>query len=99
MSNLDNMNTMCPALMSDGRTSVNTDYKSTNDSFKILIDGYSNSYKFRNALQKNGFTNINQENKYNLCTTVPFGNTIYDKNIKLNYATTGSWMDSFKPLI
>ena len=97
MSNLDNVFNSCPGLMADGRTSVNTDYKTKNYTFQSMIKDSPNSYDFREKLQKSGLSSIT--NKYNLCSPVPYGNVTMSKEIKLNYDTTGNFLDAFKPLI
>ena len=98
MSNLNNMYLSCPALMSDGRDSVNTDYRPKNDAFKDSIAGSVNSFDFRDKLQKSGYTSLTNDNKFNLCLTVPYGNVVYNTEIKLDYNNSGSWSDSFKSL-
>ena len=95
MSNLDNVYQSCPALMSDGRSSVVSDYKSKNDTLKQMIGDSTNSYQFRNKLQKNGLSNLQPVNKFNMCSTVPLGNIVVDKNINMEYNTTGSFRDAF----
>ena len=98
MSNLDNAFQSCPGLMSDGRTSVITDYKSKNETLKEMIGTSTNSYQFRNKLQGNGFTSLKDVSKYNTCSTVPFGDIKFNKKINMEYITTGSFLDAFKPL-
>ena len=98
MSNLDNVFQNCPALMSDGRTSVVTDYKSKNETLKDMIGDSTNSYQFRDKLQASGFSSMNNVYKYNTCSTVPLGDIKLDKNINMDY-TTGDFRDAFKPLI
>lgn len=53
MSNLNNVYAVCPGLMSDGR-SQNTEYRSHNDTLKILKNYTStdNSYDFKVKLQE-----------------------------------------------
>ena len=98
MSNLNNMYISCPAIMSDGRVSVNTDYRPKNDAFKASIAGSSNSFVFRDNLQKKGYTNMTEANKFNLCSVVPYGDVLYNKEIKLDYSTIGSWSDAFQTM-
>ena len=98
MSNLNNAYISCPPLMSDGRVSVNTDYRPKNDAFKSSIEGISTSFDFRDKLQKNGYSSMTDINKYNVCSTVPYGNVIYNKDIKLDYEKSGSWSDAFMSL-
>jgi len=98
MSNLNNMYPSCPALMSDGRDSVQTDYRPKNDAFKDSIAGSTNSFVYRDTLQKNGYSSMTDKNKFNLCGTVPYGNVTYNKEIKLEYSSYGSWSDAFTPL-
>lgn len=99
MSNLDNLFNSCPGLMSDGRSSINTDYLTKNYSFQSMIGDSTNSYQFRNKLQKTGLTDLTQNSKYNLCSPVPYGDVTISKNIVLNYDTTGNFLDAFKPLV
>ena len=99
MSNLDNVFNSCPGLMADGRTSVNTDYKTKNYTFQSMIGNSSNSYDFRDKLQKSGLSSINDTNKFNLCSPVPYGDVTISKEIKLDYDTTGNFLDAFKPLV
>jgi hypothetical protein len=99
MSNLDNFFNSCPGLMSDGRGSVKTDYRPKNDTFKASIGTASNSYQYREKLQKSGFSDIDNTTKYNTCGVVPLGDIKYNKEIVLNYDTTGNYLDAFKPLI
>jgi len=99
MSNLDNLFNSCPGLMADGRTSVNTDYKTKNYAFQSMIGTSPNSYDFREKLQKSGLSSITDTNKYNLCSPVPYGNVTISKEIKLDYDTTGNFLDAFKPLV
>ena len=98
MSNLDNVFQSCPGLMSDGRSSVITDYKSKNDTLKEMIGSSTNSYDFRNKLQVSGLTDMMDVSKYNMCSTIPLGDIKFDKNINMEYITTGSFRDVFKPL-
>jgi len=98
MSNLDNAFQSCPGLMADGRTSVITDYKSKNESFKEIIGTSTNSYQFRNKLQTTGFSSLKDVDKYITCSSVPFGNINFNKTINMEYNTTGSFLDAFKPL-
>ena len=95
MSNLDNVYRNCPALMSDGRTSVITDYKSKNTTFKEMIGTSANSFEYRNKLQSSGLTNLQNDVKFNMCSTVPLGDIKFNKNINIEYNTTGSFRDAF----
>ena len=99
MSNLDNLFNSCPGLMADGRTSVNTDYLTKNYTFQSMIGVSTNSYDFRDKLQKTGFSSISQNDKFNLCSPVPYGDVTISKEIILDYDTTGSFLDAFKPLV
>jgi hypothetical protein len=99
MSNLDNFFPSCPGLMSDGRTSVITDYKTKNYTFKENIGTSTNSYQFRDRMQKNGLSNIKDSAKFNTCSTVPLGNIVVNKEIKLEYATGGNLANAFKTLV
>ena len=99
MSNLDNMFNSCPGLMSDGRTSVNTDYKTKNYTFQSMIGDSTNSYEFRDKLQKSGLSSISETTKFNQCSPVPYGDVKISKDIKLEYIATGNYLDAFKPLI
>ena len=99
MSNLDNLFNSCPGLMADGRTSVNTDYVTKNYTFQSMIGDSQNSYDFRDKLQKSGLSSIDQNAKYNLCSPVPFGDVTISKEIRLDYDTTGNFLDAFKPLV
>lgn len=79
----------CPALMADGRDSINTDYRPKNDAFKILKDDISkifketvNAYEFRSYLQSPmGFNSIvNDVSNYTVCNPVPFGTSTFPQN-------------------
>ena len=98
MNNLNNMYFQCPPLMSDGRTSVKTNYLPKNDTFFTDKGDASNSFQFRDQLQKSGMTDIKDNTKYNECTKDPYGNVVISKNIVLEYETGGSFLDAFKPL-
>ncbi len=83
MSNLRNNNVYftCPALMADGRDSINTDYKPKNDAFFLLRGNMKNPYEFREYLQSPvGYNSIvNNINNYTTCNPVPFGCNTYPK--------------------
>ena len=103
MSNLRNNNVYftCPALMADGRDSINTDYRPKNDAFKILRGNMNNSYQFRDDLQsKLGYEKIaKNSNNYTLCNPVPFGTDTFPKNpIHLGINTNSSFKDAFTTL-
>ena len=98
MSYLNNMYLECPAFMSDGRTSVKTDYLPKNDTFLQNKGTSSNSFQFRDMLQKSGLSDLNNTSKYNMCTKDPYGAVVIDKKINLEYLTSGSYLDAFKPL-
>ena len=60
MSYLNNMYAAeCPPLMSDGRSSVITDNLPKNDRFFINKGTSTNSFQFRDMLQKSGFSDLN----------------------------------------
>ena len=99
MSNLDNLFNSCPGLMADGRTSVKTDYLTKNYTFQSMIGYNTNSYEFRDKLQKTGLSSIGQSDKFNLCSSVPYGDVKISKEIILDYDTTGNFLDAFKPLL
>lgn len=99
MSNLDNFFNSCPGLMSDGRSSVVTDYRTKNYTFKDSIGTNTNSYQYRAQLQKSGYSDITNTSKYSTCGVVPLGEIKYNKEIVLDYDTTGNFLDAFKPLI
>ena len=103
MSNLRNNNVYfsCPALMADGRDSINTDYKPKNDAFKLLRGTIDNPYEFREYLQSpKGFDSIaNNSNNYINCNPVPFGTSTFPKNpIEIGIKSECSFTDFFKPL-
>lgn len=99
MSNLDNFYASCPALMSDGRVSANTDYMPKNDSFKQSIGDSANSFEYRDKLQKSGYSALTDNNRYTVCSTVPYGNVVYNKEIKMEVDMGGNLKDAFKPLV
>ena len=98
MSNFNNMYTSCPPLMSDGRTSVLTDYRPKNDAFFAMKKDTKTSYLFRDQLQISGVNDMKDIVKYNLCTTIPYGTVIYDTNINMSIDNNGSFLDAFKSL-
>ena len=95
---MDNINQSCPALMSDGRGSVITDYISKNETLKKTIGSSTNSYQYRSKLQKTGFTDLTDLSKYNTCGTTSLGDIKFNKNIQMDYITTGNFKDAFKQL-
>jgi hypothetical protein len=97
MSNLDNMYTSCPGLMSDGR-SQRTDYKSHNETFKLEKGSLETSYDFREKLQASGLRDLEAGIRFNMCSVVPAGNVVLDSNINLNINKSGSYLDAFAPL-
>ena len=96
MSNLNNMYKSCPPLMSDGRSSVLTDYKMKNDTFLEMKGKFTSSYEFRDNLQNVGLPN---EPKYNVCGTVPYGDVILNKNIVLGQLSSNNLSNSYKLLL
>jgi hypothetical protein len=96
MSNLNNMYKSCPPLMSDGRSSVLTDYKMKNDTFFEMKGKYTSSYDFRDNLQNVGLPN---ETKYNVCGTVPFGDVTLSSKIILGDNSPINLNDSYKLLL
>ena len=98
MSYLNNMYSECPALMSDGRSSIITDNLPKNDRFFINKGTSSNSFQYRDMLQKSGVTDLKDTVKYNMCIKDPYGPIIINKKINLEYITNGSFLDAFKPL-
>jgi hypothetical protein len=96
MSNLNNMYKSCPPLMSDGRTSVLTDYKMKNDTLLEMKGKFTSSYDFRDNLQNVGLPN---ETKYNVCGTVPFGDVILNSKIMLGDNSQNNLSNSYKLLL
>jgi hypothetical protein len=97
MSNFNNVYTSCPPLMSDGRSQL-TDYKSHNEVFKNMKGTSETSYSFRANLQTTGLKKLQDNLVYNVCATVPGGDIVIPKEIKLEIAKDGSYLDAFKPL-
>ncbi len=97
MSNLDNMYTSCPGLMSDGRAQ-RTDYKSHNETFKLEKGSLETSYDFREKLQASGLRDLEAGVRFNMCGVVPAGDVKLDPTINLNINKTGSYLDAFAPL-
>ena len=109
MSNLRNNNVYftCPALMADGRDSINTDYKPKNDAFLLSRGNITNPYEYREYLQSpTGYNSIvNNNNNYTICNPVPFGcNTFPKTPIELGISSNGIKSESsftrfFTPII
>lgn len=97
MSNLDNMYTSCPGLMSDGR-SQRTDYKSHNETFKLEKGNLETSYDFREKLQASGLRDLEAGVRFNMCGVVPAGDIVLNPTINLNINKSGSYLDAFAPL-
>jgi len=97
MSNLNNVYTTCPALMSDGRGQT-TDYTSHNLLLKNMKGSLATSYAFRENLQASGLRDLQNNVLFNMCSTVPGGDITISKEIKLDIFPTGSYLDAFKPL-
>ena len=102
MSNLRNNNVYftCPALMADGRDSINTDYKPKNDAFLLSRSNITNPYEYRNFLQSPaGYSSIanNNNNNYTLCNPVPFGcNTFPKTPIELGISSNSNSSNGIK---
>ena len=84
--------------MSDGRSQL-TDYKSHNELLKTMKGTSETSYSFRENLQATGLKKLQDNLVYNTCTTVPGGEIIVSREINLEIAKGGSYLDAFKPLI
>lgn len=97
MSNLNNVYTTCPGLMSDGRAQP-TDYKSHNTLFNTMKGTFETSFEFREKLQGSGLRDLTEGVRFNLCDTVPAGDIVLDPKINLIIDNTGSFLDAFNPL-
>jgi hypothetical protein len=97
MSNLNNVYLYCPGLMSDGRGQT-TDYKSHNVLLKQTKGDIDNSYDYRVKLQGTGFRDMADNIRYNMCSEVPAGDIVLNRNINLNINNSGSYLDAFGPL-
>jgi len=93
----NNMYFSCPALMSDGRASINTDYRPKNDAFLQLRGDMTNSYLFRENLQnKEGAASItNNTSNYTVCNPVPFGTSTFPVGPITLGSKCGNFKDSF----
>lgn len=99
MSSLNNkygVSNLCPAIMNDGR-GVNTEYRSN----RLLTEelrqqfGATSSEEFRTKLQQQPQPPMPTF----ACSQDPAGEIKYNKEIKLNQTSTGSFQDFFKPII
>lgn len=99
MSNLNNYDNNCPGFMSDGRDSINTDYKSKNDTLAQMKGSETNSFDYRTKLQATGFSDISKSTPYFACSVVPYGNVVLPRDIKLGYDMSGNLSNAFKPLL
>jgi hypothetical protein len=97
MSNLNNVYTSCPGLMSDGR-GQRTDYKSHNEVLKEMKGSIEQSYSFREKLQGSGLRDLEAGVRFNMCGTIPAGDIVLPKQMNLNINNSGSYLDAFGPL-
>jgi len=97
MSNLNNVYVNCPGLMSDGRAQP-TDYKSHNLLLAQMKGNSENSYDFRVKLQGTGIRDMAENIRFNMCSEIPAGNIVLNRNINLNIEKSGSFLDAFGPL-
>jgi hypothetical protein len=97
MNNLNNVYLNCPGLMSDGRAQP-TDYKSHNLVLKQTKGDIDNSYDYRVKLQGSGLRDMTDNIRFNMCSEVPAGDVVLNRNISLNINNSGSFLDSFGPL-
>ncbi len=97
MSNLNNVYTSCPGLMSDGR-GQRTDYRSHNEVLKEMKGTIEQSYSFREKLQGSGLRDLEEGVRFNMCGVVPAGDVVLPKEMNLNINKTGSYLDAFAPL-
>ncbi len=97
MSNLDDVYSSCPGLMSDGRAQQ-TDYKSRNQTFKDMKGSATNSYEFRSKLQGSGLRDLLVDSRFNMCGIVPEGDISLSSQINLTINGGGSYLDSFNSL-
>jgi hypothetical protein len=97
MSNLDDVYSSCPGLMSDGR-GQQTNYKSHNQTFKDMKGDSTNSYEFRSKLQGSGLRDLLVDSRFNMCGIVPEGDITLSSQINLTINGSGSYLDSFNSL-
>ena len=97
MSNLNNVYTSCPGLMSDGRAQ-RTDYKSHNEVLKEMKGTIEQSYSFREKLQGSGLRDLEAGVRFNMCGAIPAGDIILPTEMNLNINKSGSYLDAFGPL-
>ncbi len=80
MSNLDDVYSSCPGLMSDGRAQQ-TNYKSHNEIFKEMKGNATNSFEFRSKLQGSGLRDLLVDSRFNVCGIVPEGDILLSSQI------------------
>ncbi len=97
MSNLDDVYSSCPGLMSDGRAQQ-TNYKSHNQTFKDMKGDATNSYEFRSKLQGSGLRDLLVDSRFNMCGIVPQGDISLSSQINLTINGSGSYLDAFGAL-
>lgn len=97
MSNLDDVYSSCPGLMSDGRAQQ-TNYKSHNETFKEMKGDATNSFEFRSKLQGSGLRDLLVDSRFNVCGIVPEGDISLSSQINLTINGSGSYLDAFNSL-
>ncbi len=97
MSNLDDVYSSCPGLMSDGRAQQ-TNYKSHNETFKEMKGNATNSFEFRSKLQGSGLRDLLVDSRFNVCGIVPEGDISLSSQINLTINGGGSYLDAFNSL-